>query len=67
MDKVIQLLIPIALSAAVGLIARYPTTWRAELAKVQYSMLKNLSRTDNWGNPLIYGRSGAKKSKVYRR
>ena len=56
MDKVVQLLIPIAVSAVVGLMVRYPTTWRAELTKIQYRMLKDLSRTDNWGNPLVYGR-----------
>ena len=67
MDKVIELLIPIAASAAVALLVRYPTTWRVELAKIQYSMLKGLSRTDNWGNPSLYSGSGARKSKGFHR
>ena len=67
MDKVIELIIPIAASAAVALLVRYPATWRVELAKIQYSMLKDLSRTDNWGNPSLYYGRGAVKSKGYHR
>lgn len=32
-----------------------------------YTMLKGLSRTDNWENPLVCGRPAAKKSKGYQR
>ena len=57
MDKLIEGLIPIAVSIVIGMVIRHPLTWRQELTKLQVSMLKEITRTDNWGSPLIWKQS----------
>ena len=54
MAKLIESLIPVAVSVVVGLVITHPLTWRAELAKRQYSILKEITRTNNWGSPLLW-------------
>ena len=58
MSALIDKLFPIALTTVVGLYLQHPKTWRVELAKLQHSILKEVVRTDNWGCPSIYGKSG---------
>ena len=53
MEGLIEKLMPIAFSVVMGLVATHPRTWRVELAKLQYSILKEATRTDNWGDPSI--------------
>ena len=55
MRGVIGAAFPIALAVVMGLYAQRPKTWRVELAQLQYSILKEVRRTDNWGCPSIYG------------
>jgi hypothetical protein len=40
------------MGVVIGLMVAHPFTWRVELAKLEYRMLKEATRTDNWGNPL---------------
>lgn len=47
-------LIKIAMGIVLGLMIAHPFTWRGELTKLQYRMLREGTRTDNWGNPLIW-------------
>ena len=54
MRRIIEAAFPIALAYVVGLYLQHPKTWRIELAKVQYSILKEVRRTDNWGCPSIF-------------
>lgn len=49
----IEKLMPIAFSVVMGLVVTHPRTWRVELAKLQYSILREAIRTDNWGDPNI--------------
>jgi hypothetical protein len=53
MEGLIGKLVPIAFSVVMGLVVTYPRTWRVELAKLQYSILREATRTDNWGNPSL--------------
>ena len=50
----IEKLIGFTTVALMGLWFQHPLTVRAELQKVQYKILKEISRTDNWGSPLIW-------------
>ena len=45
MEGLIGKLVPIAVSVVMGLVVTHPRTWRVELAKLQYSMLKEAIRT----------------------
>ena len=45
-------LVKIAMGVVIGLMVAHPFTWRVELAKLEYRILKEATRTDNWGNPL---------------
>ncbi|MBS1958327.1 MAG: hypothetical protein JST80_02540 [Bdellovibrionales bacterium] len=51
MDKIAEKIVPLAAAFVIGLMTQHPLTWRMELKRVQYSMLRELSRTDNWGTP----------------
>ena len=53
METLIGKLMPIAITVVMGLMVTHPRTWRVELAKLQYSILKEAIRTDNWGNPNV--------------
>lgn len=54
MEGLMGKLVPIAMSVVMGLVLTYPRTWRVELAKLQYSILREATRTDNWGSVGIY-------------
>ncbi len=47
-------LIKIAMGVVLGLMIAHPFTWRVELAKLQYRMLKEATDTQSWGNPSIW-------------
>ena len=49
-------LMKIAMGNVLGLMLTHPFTWRVELAKLEDRMLREGTRTDNWGNPLIWQR-----------
>lgn len=54
MEGLIQKCMGIALTTVLGLWLAHPATWRVELAKFQYSILKETISTQNWGNPSIF-------------
>ena len=37
-----------------GLIVTHPLTWRSEIRKVQFSILREVTSTRSWGNPSIF-------------
>ena len=37
-----------------GIVVTHPLTFRAELRKVQYAILREVSDTRSWGNPSIF-------------
>jgi hypothetical protein len=62
----------IALASAVfaGVVATHPLTWRVEVRKLEYSILKEVSDTRSWGTPSFEEarrRDGALKEGVIRR
>jgi hypothetical protein len=57
MESLIGKLMTIAFAAVMGLVVAHPRTWRVELAKLQYSMLRESIRTDNWGDLRVYTRA----------
>ncbi|MCC7440554.1 MAG: hypothetical protein IT285_02910 [Bdellovibrionales bacterium] len=61
MASLVDKLFPIALATVMGLWIQHPKTWRIELAKLEYSILKEVRRTDNWGCPSIFGKSGCRE------
>ena len=63
MEGLIGKLMPIAFSVVMGLMVTHPRTCRVELAKLQYSILKEVTRTDNWGDPSLPFRVSGQKSK----
>lgn len=37
-----------------GIMLTHPFSWRMKLAKLEYSMFKEISDTRSWGNPSIF-------------
>ncbi len=60
MEGLIGKQMPISVSVFMGLILSHPYTWRMELAKFQYSILKEATRVDNWGNPSLWAQKELK-------
>jgi hypothetical protein len=57
METIIEKLFPIAMVVVIGLYIQHPKTWRVELLKLEYSILKEVRRTDNWGCPSIFNKN----------
>jgi hypothetical protein len=66
MASLVEKLFPIALATVMGLFVQHPKTWRVELAKLEYSILKEVRRTDNWGSPSIFGKNGRREYRPVR-
>lgn len=62
MENLAEKLMPLAMAAVISLYIQHPLTWRIELAKLQYSILKEVSGTRSWGNPSIFRHVSAKTS-----
>lgn len=54
MEALANKLFPIAAAVVFGLMIQHPKTWKIELANLQYAILKEVGRTDNWGCPSIF-------------
>ena len=50
METLIGKLMPITMTVVLGMAVTHPSTWRVEIAKLQYSILKEAIKTDNWGD-----------------
>jgi hypothetical protein len=50
----IEKIIALASVIVAGIMATHPFTWRTELRKLEYSMLKEVSDTRSWGNPSLF-------------
>jgi hypothetical protein len=61
MESVIEKLLPIAFAVVMGPYIQHPKTWRVELAKLEYSILKEATRTDNWGCPSIFSNGACRE------
>ena len=54
MQSIIERALAIALAVVIAVCASRPMTWRMDLVALEYSILKDVRRTDNWGNPSIF-------------
>jgi len=53
MDAFLNKAMAISVAVVFGLYVSHPLTWRVELAKLQYRILRDVSKTSNWGNPSL--------------
>ena len=54
MEGSIQKLFSLSFAIVLGMVATHPKTWRVELAKIQYSILKECAHGSNLGKlPLL--------------
>ncbi len=58
MEGLVNKLMSISVVVVLGLMLQYPKTWKVELAKLQYKILKDVGKTSNWGCPSIWGKKG---------
>jgi hypothetical protein len=54
MNGVLEKAIPLAVAIVMGLYTQHPLTWRTELIKLEYSILKEVKGTSSWGCPSVF-------------
>jgi hypothetical protein len=53
----IKEIIALASMFVIGMAAAHPTDYMLRLRKIEYSILRDAARTDNWGSPSVFPKS----------
>ena len=58
MDFQVNGLVKVALAIMASIALSHPSTFKQEIGKLEYSILKECGKTNNWGDPSIFPRNG---------